>query len=151
MSSTHTKTNKIDPEQRQLIENAQKRIKQKKRLTAHFVAFLAGSVLFIILNLVLKFGENFTPFNIDWFVWAILAWFFLLLIHFINVFVINAFMGKEWEEKQLERLVEKQQLKIEELQQKVEKEHPLPNKSTSTKRIQNDSDFSDPDHPIINS
>ncbi|MDQ7918119.1 2TM domain-containing protein [Mesonia sp. MT50] len=150
MSSTDKKTSKIDPEQRQLIENAQKRIKQKKRLTAHFVVFLAGSILFIILNLVLKFGENFRPLNTDWFVWAILAWFFFLLIHFINVFIVNSFMGKDWEEKQLEKLVEKQQLKIEQLQLKVEKEHPLPN-PTPTKRIQDDSNFSNPDHPIINS
>ncbi|PZW41468.1 2TM domain-containing protein [Mesonia algae] len=146
MSSTHTKSSKIDPQQRSLIENAQRRIKQKKRLTAHFVVFLAGSILFIILNLVLKFGENFRPFNTDWFVWAILAWFFFLLIHFINVFLINTFMGKEWEEKQLEKLVEKQQLKIEQLQQKVDKEHPLPQG-----RFQDDSDFKKPDNPLINS
>lgn len=146
MSSTHTKSSKIDPQQRSLIENAQRRIKQKKRLTAHFVVFLAGSILFIILNLVLKFGENFRPFNTDWFVWAILAWFFFLLIHFINVFLINTFMGKEWEEKQLEKLVEKQQLKIEQLQQKVDKEHPLPQD-----RFQDDSDFKKPDNPLINS
>ena len=82
MSSTHTKSSKIDPQQRSLIENAQRRIKQKKRLTAHFVVFLAGSILFIILNLVLKFGENFRPFNTDWFVWAILAWFFFLAVLF---------------------------------------------------------------------
>lgn len=150
MSSTIKKTSKIDPEQRQLIENAQKRIKQKKRLMAHFVVFLAGSILFIILNLVLKFGENFKPFNTDWFVWATLAWFFFLLIHFINVFIVNSFMGKEWEEEQLEQLVEKQKLKIEQLQLKVEKEHPLPS-SNSTKRIRGNSDFSNPDHPIINS
>ena len=146
MSSTHTKSSKIDPQQRSLIENAQRRIKQKKRLTAHFVVFLAGSILFIILNLVLKFGENFRPFNTDWFVWAILAWFFFLLIHFINVFLINTFMGKEWEEKQLEKLVEKQQLKIGQLQQKVDKEHPLPQD-----RFQDDSDFKKPDNPLINS
>ena len=146
MSSTHTKSSKIDPQQRSLIENAQRRIKQKKRLTAHFVVFLAGSILFIILNLVLKFGETFRPFNTDWFVWAILAWFFFLLIHFINVFLINTFMGKEWEEKQLEKLVEKQQLKIEQLQQKVDKEHPLPQD-----RFQDDSDFKKPDNPLINS
>ena len=146
MSSTHTKSSKIDPQQRSLIENAQRRIKQKKRLTAHFVVFLAGSILFIILNLVLKFGENFNPFNTKWFVWAILAWFFFLLIHFINVFLINTFMGKEWEEKQLEKLVEKQQLKIEQLQQKVDKEHPLP-----PGRFQDDSDFKKPDNPLINS
>lgn len=117
---------KINPEQREFFENAQDRIKQKKRLTRHFVVFMAASILFIVLNLLLGFGKNFTPFNTDWFVWAILIWFFFFVIHFINVMLINRLMGKEWERKQLERLVEKQINKITALQKKVEKTHPLP-------------------------
>ena len=41
-------------------------------------------------------------------------------------------MGKEWENKQMEHLVEKQKKKIAELQQRVEKEHPLPNSNNNT-------------------
>lgn len=130
MNSTKKET-RIDPVQRDLIENAQRRIKQKKRLTTHFVVFVAASILFIVLNLVLGFGETFRPFNTDWFVWAILIWAFFLLIHFINVIFIDQLMGKEWEEKQLERLVEKQQIKIEKLQEKVDKQYPLPEKKRS--------------------
>lgn len=115
----------IDPVQRELIENAQHRIKQKKRLTTHFVVFIAASILFIVLNLLLGFGETFRPFNTDWFVWAILIWAFFLLIHFINVIFINQLMGKEWERKQLERLVEKQHIRIEKLQEKVDRDYPL--------------------------
>jgi uncharacterized membrane protein len=126
MSSAERKKGKIDPEQRQLIENAQRRIKQKKRFTTHLVIFVAGSILFIILNVALKMGENFKPLGQQWFVWAILLWFFLIIIHAINVFLVNKLMGKEWEEKQLEYLVEKQQKRIEKLQEKVDKEHPLP-------------------------
>ncbi|MDR6301975.1 2TM domain-containing protein [Mesonia maritima] len=136
MFSTTKKSGKIDPEQRELIENAQRRIRQKKRLTTHFVAFLAGSILFIVLNLVLKFGENFRPFKTDWFVWAILLWFFFFLIHAINVLLVNKLMGKDWEEKQLNRLVKIQQEKIEKLQQQVEREHPLPNKNEPTRKIE---------------
>ena len=126
MASAERKSGKIDIEQRELFENAQRRIKQKKRLTTHFVIFIAGSILFIILNVALDFGKEFKPFGTDWFVWAILLWFFLLLIHAINVFFVNKLMGKEWENQQMERLVEKQKKKIAELQQRVEKEHPLP-------------------------
>src|SRR5690606_27130129 len=92
----------IDPIQRELIENAQRRIKQKKRLTSHFVIFVAGSILFIVLNLLLGFGKDFRPFQTDWFVWAILLWFFFLLIHFINVVFVNQLMDKKWEERQME-------------------------------------------------
>lgn len=125
MNSEKNEKTRIDPLQRELIENAQRRIKQKKRLVTHFVVFIAASILFIVLNLILGFGETFRPFNTDWFVWAILIWAFFLLIHFINVVFINQLMGKEWENRQLERLVEKQQIRIEKMQKQVDKDYPL--------------------------
>ena len=119
-------SSQIDKEQLELITYAQKRIRQKKRLYVHFVIFLIGSVFFILLNLVLGFGKDFTLFNTDWFVFAILAWLFLLVYHSFNVFITHKFMGKTWEEQQLNALVAKQKARIEQLKAKVEKEHPLP-------------------------
>lgn len=126
MFSSDKKTSKIDPEQRELIENAQHRIRQKKRLMTHFVIFLAGSILVIVLDVVLGFGAEFRPFGYDWFVWVIILWAFLLLIHFINAIFVNTLMGKEWEQKQFEKLVKKQKDKIEKMQAKIEREHPIP-------------------------
>ncbi|GGG16806.1 hypothetical protein GCM10011344_16750 [Dokdonia pacifica] len=120
----------IDPEQRALIENAQTRIRQKKRLYRHFVLFLAGAILMIIVNLALGFGKDIKIFDTDWFVWGILLWTFFFLVHGINVFVLNRFMGKEWEEEQLNILIKKQQDKIAALEEKVAVEHPLPEKKT---------------------
>ena len=40
----------IDKDQLELIENAQKRIKQKKRLYIHFLVFLIGTIFLIIAN-----------------------------------------------------------------------------------------------------
>tara|TARA_R110002050_G_scaffold233604_1_gene369511 strand:+ start:47209 stop:47631 length:423 start_codon:yes stop_codon:yes gene_type:complete len=120
---SNKKTNpQIDKDQLELIQNAQKRIKQKKRLYAHFVVFLIGSVFIIVLNLVLGFGKDFKILETDWFVFAILAWLFLLLYHVINVFVSHKLIGKDWEQKQLEKLVAKQKKRIEELS----KELPIP-------------------------
>ncbi|RXP58632.1 hypothetical protein EC396_06110 [Lutibacter sp. HS1-25] len=104
----------------ELFEYARKRQKQKKRLYTHFILFLIGSVFLIIINKVLNVGEQF-----DWFVWAIIAWLFLLCVHFVNVFITHKFMGKDWERKQIEKLVVKQELKIKELAKKVEKETQL--------------------------
>ena len=42
MFEKHKPTPQIDKDQLELIENAQKRIKQKKRLYIHFVIFLIG-------------------------------------------------------------------------------------------------------------
>ncbi|WNH09023.1 dihydrofolate reductase [Thalassobellus suaedae] len=114
----------IDKDQLELIQNAQKRIKQKKRLYIHFVIFLIGAVFLILANTVLKIGEKFKPFDIDWFVFAILIWLFFLIYHIFNVFITHKFMGKAWEQEQLEKLVAKQKIKIEKLKTELKKEMP---------------------------
>ncbi|MBC3847419.1 dihydrofolate reductase [Winogradskyella echinorum] len=112
----------IDKDQLELIENAQKRIRQKKRLYIHFVIFLIGAVFLILANTVLGIAKDFTIAGIDWFVYAILAWLFLFAYHFFNVFVTNKFMGKDWEKQQLDKLVNQQQHRIEKLKQNFLKE-----------------------------
>src|SRR5690606_18413700 len=117
----------IDKDQMELIENAQKRVRQKKRLYAHFVVFLIGAIFLIILNLAIGVGEGVTFFGKDWFVFAILVWLFLFIYHLFNVFVTHKFMGKEWEQKQLDTLVDKQKQRISELQAKVSTNQPISN------------------------
>lgn len=112
----------IDKEQLELIEYAQKRIRQKKGLYIHFVIFLIGAVFLIIANTVLGIGKDFTIAGINWFVYAILAWLFLFLYHFINVFITNKFMGKDWEKIQLDKLVSQQEERIEALKKDFLKE-----------------------------
>lgn len=111
----------LDPEQHELLEQAQRRIRQKKRLFRHFVIFLIGSVFLVVVNKILKYGENH-----DWYLWAITLWGFLFAIHLAQVFVIDPFMGKEWERAQRERLLEKQQKRIRKIEQEIEAAHPLP-------------------------
>lgn len=108
----------IDQEQLALIQTAQKRIKQKKRLYYHMVTFIIGSAFLVLLNLVLGFGKDVTLFDTQWFVWAILLWLFLFLIHVFDVFITNRFMGKDWEAAQLEKLIAKQEYRIEKMKQK---------------------------------
>lgn len=116
------KKSPIDVEQHELLEYAQKRIKQKKRLFSHFVIFLIGCVFLILINKILKYGEAY-----DWFVWAILLWAFLLVLHTFNVFVTHKFMGQDWERRQRERLVELQKKRISEIQKEIETDFPLSN------------------------
>lgn len=125
-------TPQIDKEQLELIETAQKRIKQKKRLYAHFVVFLIGAVFLIVANLVLNIGKDVTFLGIDWFVFAILACLFLFVYHLFNVFVTSKMLSKKWEEKQLNKLVEKQKERIAQLQQQVEKDYPLSTEKKKT-------------------
>ncbi|WP_179354226.1 dihydrofolate reductase [Winogradskyella vidalii] len=112
----------IDKDQLELIENAQKRIKQKKRLYIHFVIFLIGAIFLILANTVLGIGKNFKIAGIDWFVYAVIVWFALFIYHFISVFITNKFMGKDWEKQQLEKLVNLQEQRIDKLKQNFIKE-----------------------------
>ena len=112
----------IDKEQLELIKNAQQRVKQKKRLYYHFVIFLIGALFLILANTVLGIGQDLKIFGQDWFVIAIIVWLFLFVFHLFNVFVTHKFMGKEWEEKQLTKLVAKQKVRIENLKAQLEKE-----------------------------
>ena len=128
MASKKNYSSKIDPEQRDLIERAQHRARTKKRLYQHFIIFLIGAVILILVNVIFEIGQDINPFGIDWFVWAIIIWGLLLLVHIFNVFVTDKFMGKDWEERQVDRLVAKQQKRIAELENRVERDHPLPRK-----------------------
>ncbi len=110
----------LNLEQHDLLESAHARIKQKKRLYVHFVIFLIGSVFLVLINKILKFGVEY-----DWFIWAITFWAFLFVMHIINVFVTQKFMGKDWERKQREKLVLKQKEKIAALQKEIETDFPL--------------------------
>ena len=114
----------IDKEQLELIQNAQRRIKQKKRLYTHFVIFLIGSVLLIVANIGLGIGKEIRPFDQDWFLLVVILWLVLFVYHFINVFVFNKFMGKEWEQKQLDKLIAEQKIRIEKIKSELKKEAP---------------------------
>ncbi len=137
MFSKKKNTSKVDAEQRELYENARKRTLQKKRLFQHFIVFLGASILAIILNVVIGFKEDILLLGYNWFVWVILIWGFIFLIHFFNVLLVNTFMGKEWQAKQIDKLVAKQKEKIAKLQQQVEKDYPLPNKDNQKKFPEN--------------
>lgn len=126
MSSKTKKSERIDSEQREQYEYAHNRIKQKRNLFRHFIFFLAGSVLFIVLSAILHLGEEFLV--EDWYIWAILIWFFIFLVHIFNVFIINTFMGKEWEDRQVEKLKNKQTERIAKLQKRVDSEFESPKK-----------------------
>lgn len=128
-------TPQIDKEQLELIKSAQKRVKQKKRLYVHFVLFLIGAVFLILLNVGLGFGENIKILETDWFVFAILGWLFLFLYHLFNVFITHKFMGKDWEKKQLDKLVSKQHERIEQLKQNFIKEETIIAKSEAYNTI----------------
>ena len=116
--------------EKDLRKNASQRIKQKRLLMMHLVSFIAGGIVLIILNVLMGYQIDFQPLGMYWFVTAMLIWLFLLIIHAINVLLLTNFMGKEWEEKQMNRLMKKQLDRISQLEKKVERQTKGRNENT---------------------
>ncbi len=105
----------MEKEQHEQYEYARKRLKQKKRLYFHFVLLVLGSIFMFIANHYSIFG-----FTANWAIWVITFWAFLFILHFIKVYITDRFMNKNWERDQIDKLVVKQQQKIEQLHNQIE-------------------------------
>lgn len=114
----------IDKEQLALIQNAQRRIKQKKRFYSHAIVFVIFSLLLFTFNVGLGFKDEIKIATLHWSVIIIIVWFVFLFWHCLNVFLFQAFMGAAWEQQQLEKLVSKQQVRIEKIKNELKKEAP---------------------------
>lgn len=117
MFSKSKKESRGESEQREQYEYARIRINKKKGVLQHLTVFLAGSITILVMSLAFGYGDD--VFFKNWYVWVLLIWGFVFLLHFFNVFVKNSFMDKEWEDQQLEKLKAKQEKRIKELEEKV--------------------------------
>ena len=106
----------MDTTQHELYEYARLRLKQKKRLYFHFVLFVLGSIFCLIANKIL----GVIP-ETNWYLWAITIWAFIFVLHFIRVFITDSFMNKKWEREQIDKLIAKQERKIEQLQKDLDR------------------------------
>jgi len=116
----------IDPVQKEMFENAQKRIKEKRGLFTHLVVFLVGAIGLIIISQVMMQVDPMLILDIEWWIWVLFIWLLFLIYHTFKVFITNRLLGPGWEKKQYNRLVQKQQERIAELEEKVAAAHPLP-------------------------
>ena len=104
----------MEKEIHEQYEYARRRIKQKKNLYFHFVIFLTGNLFLFIANHFFQVGAP-----IQWYIWVLTAWLFLLILHFIKVYITDRFMNKNWEREQIDRLVAKQKQKMDQLETKI--------------------------------
>lgn len=105
----------METSQHEQYEYARERLKQKKRLYYHFVFFVLLSIFAVIVNKLLGFyGEK------NWFLWVITILSFIFILHFIRVFITDSFMNKNWERTQIDKLIQKQERKIEQLQKDLD-------------------------------
>lgn len=105
----------MDDIQHEMYEYARLRIKKKKQLYFHFVLLFVGSIFLFV-------AQKFTTIapNTNWHFWIISVWLFIFILHFIKVFITDSFMNKKWERHQIDRLVSKQEKRIEQLKIEIE-------------------------------
>lgn len=108
----------MEPSQQELYEYARKRVKQKKRVYFHFILFFVSSFFFYVVNKILDVDPQD-----DWYLWAITAWAFIFIMHFIKVFVTESFINKKWEQEQITKLVARQERRISQLEKKLENDN----------------------------
>jgi 2TM domain-containing protein len=105
----------MEKETHEQYEYARRRIRQKKNLYFHFVLLAIGSLFLFVSNVLMHVGAPEI-----WYIWAVAGWLFLFILHFIKVFITDRFMNKNWERDQIERLITRQQNRIEQLHLKAE-------------------------------
>lgn len=116
----------LDNEQRELFENAQRRIKEKRGLFTHLIVFVVGAIGLVIISQLLMKGEPPVFLNVQWWVWVLFVWLLLFIYHAFKVFVTNRLLGPEWEKKQYAKLVNKQKERISAIEAQVGKEYLIP-------------------------
>ena len=110
----------IDHEQIELLEYAQKRIRQKKFLYYHFVLFLFVSAIVLSLGYVFNIASDIILLEYSWYFWVVFSWFFLFIFHVFNVYVSKRFINKSWIKNQKNKLIKIQKLEIENIKAKMD-------------------------------
>ncbi|MGK0252855.1 MAG: hypothetical protein ACI9OE_000302 [Mariniflexile sp.] len=86
-------------------EYAAKRVKRIKRFRTHTFVYVVINIMIVIINIQnMEAGESY-------FQWqnftTLLFWGIGLLAHALSVFTPNFFLGKDWEERKIKELMEK--------------------------------------------
>lgn len=83
-------------------EAAKRRVRELKDFYKNLITYITINIVLIIINLVTS------PLNL-WFYWVTIFWGIAILLHASKVFVFRSrFLGKEWEERKIREIMEKE-------------------------------------------
>lgn len=82
-----------------VYRKVQKQVKQIKFFYLHLMAYCAVIVLLMTINLITY------PYYL-WFLWPALGWGISIALHAVSVFNVSPFLGKDWEDRKIEELME---------------------------------------------
>jgi len=81
---------------------AKESVKELKDFYRNLMTYVAINILLIIINLVTSPGSY-------WFYWVTIFWGIGLVLHASKVFILKGrFLGKEWEERKIKKMMEKE-------------------------------------------
>ncbi len=80
---------------------AKKRVDEIKGFYGNLISYIIFNGFFLVLNLI-------TSPNDLWFFWPLIGWGIGVVFHGMKVFNFYPFLGKNWEEKKINELIEKE-------------------------------------------
>ena len=84
-------------------QKAKDRVGEIKGFYAHAAMYALTNAALIILNLATLRKND----GIVWFVWPLIGWGIGLAVHAISVYGLGPFLGREWEEREIQRELER--------------------------------------------
>lgn len=101
----------IDKNNRDKLERAKKRVLELKGFYTHLTVYIAVNTFISTMKIVRNMGdgESFNEAFFDFGTFAV--WFFWgigLLFHGLKVFSYNPILGKNWEERQIQKYMDKE-------------------------------------------
>lgn len=82
-------------------EAAKARVNELKGFYSNLLTYAGVNILLIIINLITSPGKL-------WFYWVTIFWGIAILIHASKVFILKGkILGKDWEEKKIKEIIEK--------------------------------------------
>ncbi|WP_258364895.1 2TM domain-containing protein [Arenibacter sp. ARW7G5Y1] len=101
----------MDFDRENKLERAKKQVAELKGFYVHLVVYLAVNVFITTAKIIGDKNNGDTMLEAFWDFGTFAVWLFWgvgLLFHGLNVFSYNPFFNKEWEERQIQRYMEKE-------------------------------------------
>jgi len=84
-----------------LLIKVKRQVKEMKIFYLHLMAYAVVMTVLMIINLITW------PFYL-WFLWPVLGWGIPLAFHALSVFNMTLFLGRDWEQRKIEELIERE-------------------------------------------
>ncbi|MEO0073433.1 MAG: 2TM domain-containing protein [candidate division WOR-3 bacterium] len=93
----------LDEREKELYRRARERVGAQRSFFVHLITYLLVNLMLFILNAVSRSSGSGW-----WFFWPLIGWGIGLFAHGFSVFGAFGLFNSAWEERQIEKLVEKE-------------------------------------------